>query len=88
MTTSNFLLGKKKYQKSKNHSLRKVGGRPSGVKSLLSNLVDIIISSEYYKKKLIFTNTKNQKKKWRDLCTNSGYTQRESCKEGSGGTFY
>ena len=29
--------------------------------SLLSDLVDIIISSEYYKKKLIFTNTKNQK---------------------------
>ena len=29
--------------------------------SLLSDLVDIIISSEYYKKELIFTNTKNQK---------------------------
>ena len=29
--------------------------------SLLSDLVDIIISSDHYKKKLIFTNTKNKK---------------------------
>ena len=32
----------------------------------LDDFIDIIIASEYYKKKLIFTNTKNQKK-WRDL---------------------
>ena len=29
--------------------------------TLLNDLVDIIISSDYYKKKLIFTNTKNQR---------------------------
>ena len=59
MTASNFLLEKKTPKVKKSSS--KKGGRKTRWSQSLSDLVDIIISSEYYKKKLIFTNTKNQK---------------------------
>ena len=56
------LFVRKKNAKSKKKASSKKGGRKAmWSQSLLSDLVDIIISSEYYKKKLIFTNTKNQK---------------------------
>ncbi len=40
---------------------RKMGRKASWSDSLLSDMIDIIVNSEYYKRKLIFTNTKNQK---------------------------
>ena len=55
------LFVRKKTPKVKKASSTKGGRKAMWSQSLLSDLVDIIISSEYYKKKLIFTNTKNQK---------------------------
>ena len=40
---------------------KKAGRKAQWSDSLPSDMIDIIISSEYYKRKLIFTNTKNQK---------------------------
>ena len=52
------LFAKKKSKKcSKNRSGRKA----KWSESLLGDLVDIVISNDYYKTKLILTNTKNQK---------------------------
>ena len=46
----------------KNKSKEKQDERPGKWSdSLVNDLVDIIANDEYYKKKLIFTNTKNQK---------------------------
>ena len=47
--------------KKKNVKKNKTGRKAQWTDSLLSDMVDIVVSSEYYKKKLIFTNTKNQK---------------------------
>jgi len=55
------LFVRKKASKVKKASSKKGGRKAMWSQRLLSDLVDIIISSEYYKKKLIFTNTKNQK---------------------------
>jgi hypothetical protein len=41
--------------------MKKPGRKTMWSQTLLDDLVDIIISSDYYKKKLIFTNTKNQR---------------------------
>ena len=56
----NFFV-RKKASKVKKTSNKKAGRKAQWSQSLLGDLVDIIISSDYYKKKLIFTNTKNQK---------------------------
>lgn len=40
---------------------KKAGRKGKWNESLLSDMVDIIVNSEYYRKNLIFTNTKNQK---------------------------
>lgn len=42
-------------------SKNKGGRKAKWSQSLLGDLADIIISSDYYKKKIIFTNSKNQK---------------------------
>ncbi|XP_065052177.1 uncharacterized protein LOC135681566 isoform X2 [Rhopilema esculentum] len=47
--------------KHKNGKKNKSGRKAQWDDSLLSDMIDIVVSSEYYKKKLIFTNTKNQK---------------------------
>ena len=46
----------------KNGKKNKTGRKAQWTDSLLSDMIDIVVSSEYYKKKLIFTNTKNKKK--------------------------
>ena len=51
------LFVRKKTPKVKKASSKKGGRKAMWSQSLLSDLVDIIISNEYYKKKLIFTNT-------------------------------
>ena len=48
-------------QLPKNKSKKKPGRKAMWSDSLVNDLVDIIANDEYYKKKLIFTNTKNQK---------------------------
>ena len=55
------LFVKMKTPKLTKTTFTKGGRKAKWCESLLSDLVDIIISSDYYKKKLIFTNTKNQK---------------------------
>ena len=45
----------------KNGKKNKTGRKAQWTDSLLSDMIDIVVSGEYYKKKLIFTNTKNQK---------------------------
>ena len=52
------LLAKKK---SKKCSKNKSGREAKWSESLLGDLVDMVISNDYYKTKLILTNTKNQK---------------------------
>ena len=46
---------------AKKKSGKKAGRKGKWNENLLSDMVDIIVNSEYYRKKLIFTNTKNQK---------------------------
>eukprot|EP00112_Aurelia_sp_Birch-Aquarium-sp1_P000882 Seg10852.1 transcript_id=Seg10852.1/GoldUCD/mRNA.D3Y31 product="hypothetical protein" protein_id=Seg10852.1/GoldUCD/D3Y31 len=46
---------------SKNAKKKKTGRKTQWTDSLLSDMTDIVVSSDHYKKKLIFTNTKNQK---------------------------
>lgn len=46
---------------NKNKHNKKPGRKAQWSDSLVNDLVDIIANEEYYKKKLIFTNTKNQK---------------------------
>lgn len=48
-------------KKSKKCSKNKSGRKAKWSESLLRDLVDIVISNDYYKTKLILTNTKNQK---------------------------
>ena len=48
-------------KKSKKCSKNKSGRKAKWSESLLGDLVDIVISNDYYKTKLILTNTKNQK---------------------------
>lgn len=48
-------------KKGKRCSKRKSGRKAKWSQSLLGDLVDIVISNDYYKTKLIMTNTKNQK---------------------------
>lgn len=56
---SRGLFEKKK--KSQKCSKNKSGRKAKWSQSLLGDLVDIVISNDYYKNKLILTNTKNQK---------------------------
>lgn len=46
---------------TKKRGKKKIGRKAQWSDSLLSDMIDIIVSSEYYKRKLSFTNTKNQK---------------------------
>ena len=41
--------------------IKKPGRKAAWHESTLSDLVDIVVSSEYFRKRLIFHNTKNQK---------------------------
>lgn len=50
-----------KKKKSQKCSKNKSGRKAKWSQSLLGDLVDIVISNDYYKNKLILTNTKNQK---------------------------
>ena len=45
----------------KSKSKRKSGRRPKWNNDDVDDMVDIIVNSDYYKRKLIFTNTKNQR---------------------------
>ena len=45
----------------KNRKKKRKGQRSVWEERHVNDLVDVICSSEYYKKKLIFTNTKNSK---------------------------
>ena len=49
-------------KKAKSKSKRKSGRRPKWNNDDVDDMVDIIVNSDYYKRKLIFTNTKNQRK--------------------------
>lgn len=60
------LFVRNKTSRVKKTSKNKGGRKAQWSQSLLGDLVDILISSDYYKKKLIFTNTNNQKK-WSNL---------------------
>lgn len=60
ISASLSLFVKNKTPKGKKISKNKGGRKAKWSQSLLGDLVDIIISSDSYKKKLIFTNTKNQ----------------------------
>ena len=46
---------------TKKKGKKKTGRKTQWSGSLLSDMIDVIVSSENYKRKLIFTNTKNQK---------------------------
>ena len=48
-------------KKAKSKSKRKSGRRPKWNIDDVDDMVDIIVNSDYYKRKLIFTNTKNQR---------------------------
>lgn len=48
-------------KKAKSKSKRKSGRRPKWNNDDVDDMVDIIVNSDYYKRKLIFTNTKNQR---------------------------
>ena len=48
-------------KKAKSKSKRKSGRRPKWNIDDVDHMVDIIVNSDYYKRKLIFTNTKNQR---------------------------
>ena len=48
-------------KKAKSKSKRKSGRRPKWNNDDVDDMVDIIVSSDYYKRKLILTNTKNQR---------------------------
>ena len=50
-----------KSSKTKKQSKKKPGRKAKWSDSLINDMVDIIINDENYKRKLIFTNTKNQK---------------------------
>ena len=47
--------------RKENGKKNKTGRKAQWTDILLSDMIDIVVSSEYYKKKLIFTNTKNKK---------------------------
>ena len=48
-------------KKAKSKSKRKTGRRPKWNNDDVDDMVDIVVNSDYYKRKLIFTNTKNQR---------------------------
>ena len=48
-------------KKAKSKSKRKSGRRPKWNSNDVDDMVDIIVNSDYYKRKLIFINTKNQR---------------------------
>ena len=48
-------------QESKQKSSRRPGRKAQWSNNLLNDLIDIIVNNEYFRRKLIFTNTKNQK---------------------------
>ena len=60
VSASLSLFVRNKTSKVTKTSSKKGGRKAQWSQSLLGDLVDIIVSSDYYKKKLIFTNTKNQ----------------------------
>jgi hypothetical protein len=45
----------------KSKSKEKAGRRPKWSNDDVDDMIDIVVESDYYKKKLIFTNTKNQR---------------------------
>lgn len=55
------LKSKNHLRKSRKKSNKKPGRKAKWSEALVNDLVDIVANDEYYKKKLIFTNTKNQK---------------------------
>jgi len=48
-------------QESKKKSSGRPGRKAQWSNTLLNDLIDIIVTNEYFRRKLIFTNTKNQK---------------------------
>ena len=48
-------------QESKQKSSRRPGRKAQWSNTLLNDLIDIIVNNEYFRRKLIFTKTKNQK---------------------------
>ena len=64
LETSRKLFFKKANRKKK----KKPGRKPKWCSQALDDLIDIIVSNSSYKKKLIFTNTKNKwRAVWRDF---------------------
>ena len=65
-------------KKAKAKSKRKSGCRPKWNNDDVDDMVDIIVNSDYYKRKLIFTNIKNQRN---GENTNTTKNKRKSSKE-------
>ena len=57
------------FKKAKGNKKKKPGGKAKWCPRALNDLIDIIVSSNSYKKKIIFTNKKSKKWRavWRDF---------------------
>ena len=45
----------------KSKSKRKTGRRPKWKDDDVDDMIDIVVNNDYYKRKLVFTNSKNQR---------------------------